>query len=39
MITEVFRNYYKEDDFNKHPLSKMTKELMIKISEYYKMSQ
>ena len=36
---EVFRNYYKEDDFNKHPLSKMTKELMIKISEYYKMSQ
>lgn len=29
---KVFRNYYKEEDFNKHPLSKMTKDLYNQIS-------
>ncbi|MCW8838645.1 MAG: hypothetical protein OQK11_08090, partial [Thiovulaceae bacterium] len=33
---ELFRNYYNQDDFNKHPLAKMTKELMLKIGEYAK---
>jgi len=28
-----FRNYYNEDDFNKHPLSKMTKDLFLQIKE------
>ncbi|QKF77762.1 hypothetical protein [Arcobacter defluvii] len=29
---KVFRNYYKEEDFNKQPLSKMTKDLYNQIS-------
>ena len=28
-----FRNYFKEDDFNKQPLSKMTKDLFMQIKE------
>lgn len=29
---KLFRNYYKEEDFNKHPLSKMTKDLYNQIN-------
>lgn len=30
----TFRTYYKEEDFNKHPLSKMTKDLMLELKKY-----
>lgn len=30
----IFRNYYNEKDFNKQPLSKMTKDLMKKIKKF-----
>jgi len=30
---EKFRNYFKEDEFNKQPLSKMTKDLFMQIKE------
>lgn len=30
----IFRNYFDEKDFNKQPLSKMTKDLMLKIKKY-----
>lgn len=30
----IFRNYYNEKDFNKQPLSKMTKDLMKKIKRF-----
>ena len=33
---KVFRNYYKEEDFNKHPLSKMTKDLYNQIKNLTK---
>lgn len=29
---KIFKNYYKEEDFNKHPLSKMTKDLYNQIT-------
>ena len=33
---KIFRNYYKEEDFNKHPLSKMTKDLYKQINSLTK---
>lgn len=33
---KLFRNYYKEEDFNKHPLSKMTKDLYNQINNLTK---
>lgn len=33
---KVFRNYYNEEDFNKHPLSKMTKDLYNQINNLTK---
>lgn len=32
----IFRNYFSTKDFNKHPLSKMTKELISEIRKYSK---